>query len=252
MQFWSTSTSSAPSQRNPTRVLHGINVQLSGDHWETHFKSTRLIPNKMPIPVPPLEGMDKCPRVHTHCRPPKASEIPVQASPEVTTDQVLQHYNQASVMLHPSSFVLLKQHNTTLMQLCTGWHTCPLMAVLCVAVPMHGQPAPLRGARVLSSPALPLSIRTILQACVSEDCASGRESHTNTNTNGKPSVCRAEPWITVQETVVMTVHGWRRTTAFELAARTLYKRVPYISGHCSCSWLKLALSQWLEDKEVFC
>lgn len=114
----------------------------------------------------------------------------------------------------------------------------PSSAVAPCELPTLGQPALWEVRVCSSSPSLPLSIGTILQAWASEDCASGSRSHTNININRKPSVCKTKPRITVQDAVVMTAYGWRRTTAFELVVRrTSHKKASYL-------WGAAVLSDW--------
>lgn len=71
------------------------------------------------------------------------------------------------------------QHNTALTQTCTGWHTCPLTALLCVAVPTHRQPAPLCGACVLFISSTPsVNKDNFRSLCLWGLCFRKRESHT--------------------------------------------------------------------------
>lgn len=100
---------------------------------------------------------------------------------------------------------------------------CPQPVAHGVAAAPCRQPAPLCGLGELSDSHPAYASRENLTTLQLWGLCLRRGSHTRTNTKGKPSVCRAEPWITAQDTAVMTEHGWR-TTAFELAARTWYKR----------------------------
>lgn len=127
-----------------------------------------------------------------------------------------------------------------------GWTQCPQPVAHAVAAPPRGQSAPLCGLGELSGSGTACASRNNLTILQLWGLCLRRGSHT-INTKRKPSVCRAHsPGHSCNDSRGQKNYclwaGWK----------DLIQKVPYLSGHSSPFWLKVAPSQWLEDKEVFC
>lgn len=100
------------------------------------------------------------------------------------------------------------------------------------------------------TPTLPVPAGKIWQPCSSGDCVSEEGVIQEQTQKGNQVFAGLSPES--QPGHSCNDRTWLENYCLWAGCKDLIQKVPHLSGHSSPFWLKVAPSQWLEDKEVFC